>query len=205
MFQYNTYFMDGVHHITQCPIDPQRSFRYIFKASPSGTHWYHSHTGVQRSDGLFGALVVRERPSVEIEVRKKLPIALWLYKDIPAEHTVVITDWFRGDALDEFSLLETTSVFYSLSPPGPDDQPETFTLGPDGQKAGNFAFWSALINGKGKHPENEYPYLKSRLNIFTVKSGLVYRFRLKHIIFLLSHSLLQEFDLFSLNFSPKMA
>ena len=181
MFQYNTYFMDGVHHITQCPIDPQRSFRYIFKASPSGTHWYHSHTGVQRSDGLFGALIVKERPSVEIEVRKKLPIALWLYKDIPAEHTVVITDWFRGDALDEFSLLESSAWFYShagLSPPGPNDEPEPFTMGPDGQEAGNFAFWSALINGKGKHPGIEYPYLKSRLHIFTVKSGLVYRFRL---------------------------
>ena len=181
MVQRNTYFMDGVHHITQCPIDPQRSFRYIFKASPSGTHWYHSHTGVQRSDGLFGALIIRERPSVELQVRKKLPIALWRYKDMPAEHTVVITDWFRGDALDEFSLLETTSVFYSrsgLSPPGPDDQPEGFTIGPDGKEAGNFPFWSALINGKGKHPGNEYPYLKSRLHIFTVNSGQVYRFRL---------------------------
>ena len=181
MVQRNTYFMDGVHHITQCPIDPQRSFRYIFKASPSGTHWYHSHTGVQRSDGLFGALIVRERPSVEIQVRIKLPIALWLYKDMPAEHTVVITDWFREDALDEFSLLETTSLFYSrsgLSPPGPDDQPEGFTIGPDGKEAGNFPFWSALINGKGKHPGNEYPYLKSRLHIFTVNSGQVYRFRL---------------------------
>ena len=34
MYQYNTYF------ITQHAIDPQKSFRYIFKASPSGTHWY---------------------------------------------------------------------------------------------------------------------------------------------------------------------
>ena len=181
MMQHNTYFMDGVHHITQNPIDPQKSFRYIFKARPSGTHWYHSHTGVQRSDGLFGALIVRERPSVEIQVRQKLPIALWLYKDIPAEHTVVITDWFREDALDEFSLLESSSWFYShsgLSPPGRDDEVEGFTIGLDGEEAGNFAFWSALINGKGKHPGNEYPYLKSRLHIFTVNSGQVYRFRL---------------------------
>ena len=141
MVQRNTYFMDGVHHITQCPIDPQRSFRYIFKASPSGTHWYHSHTGVQRSDGLFGALIIRERPSVENLIRQTLPTALQQYNDIPAEHTVVIADWFRGDALDEFSLLETTSLFYSrsgLSPPGPDDQPEGFTIGPDGKEAGIF-------------------------------------------------------------------
>ena len=56
-----------------------------------------------------------------------------------------------------------------LSPPGRDDELEGFTIGPDGKEAGNFAFWSALINGRGKHPGNEYPYLKSRLHIFTVK------------------------------------
>ena len=37
---------------------------------------------------------------------------------------------------------------------------------------------SALINGKGKHPGNEYPYLKSCLHIFTVNCGQVYCFRL---------------------------
>ena len=104
MFQRNTYFMDGVHHITQNPIDPQRSFCYIFKAIPSGTHWYHSHTGVQCSDGLFGALIVRERPFIESQIRNKLPTALQQYQDIPAEHTVVIADWFRGYAIDEHQL-----------------------------------------------------------------------------------------------------
>ena len=43
MYQEKTYFIDGVQHITQCAIDPLKSFRYIFKAEPSGTHWYHSH------------------------------------------------------------------------------------------------------------------------------------------------------------------
>ena len=181
MMQYNTYFMDGVHHITQCPIDPQRSFRYIFKATPSGTHWYHSHTGVQRSDGLFGPLIVRERPSVENQVRQKLPTALQQYQDIPAEHTVVIADWFRGYAIDEFMLLQSSSLLYShlgRSPPDRDDNLEHFRIGPDGKEAGNLPFYSALINGKGKHPGNEYPYLKSRLHIFTVNSGQAYRFRL---------------------------
>ena len=41
------------------------NFRYYcprFKAYPTGTHWYHSHYGTQRTDGLFGALVILERP-----------------------------------------------------------------------------------------------------------------------------------------------
>ena len=57
-FQNNTPWMDGVDHITQCPIPTYAQFRYIFKASPSGTMWYHSHVGTQRTEGLFGALIV---------------------------------------------------------------------------------------------------------------------------------------------------
>ena len=181
LYQFDTYFIDGVQHITQCAIDPQKSFRYIFKAQPSGTHWYHSHTGVQRSDGLFGALTVRELPATESQIRAALSQALRQYQDLPAEHTLVIADWFREDSLAAYSLLESSSWFYSHTgsdPPGPDDEFEDFTFGPDGKEAGNYPFWSALINGKGKHPDNSYPYLKSRLAIFSVDSGQVYRFRL---------------------------
>ena len=181
MYQYKTYFMDGVHHITQCAIDPQKSFRYIFKARPSGTHWYHSHTGVQRSDGLFGALTVRELPAKESQIRAALSQALRQYRDLPAQHTLVISDWFREDAMEAYSLLESNSWFYEqsgLEPPGPDTHAEEFTIGPDGKEAGNYPFWSALINGRGKHPDNQYPYLKSRLSVFSVDPGQVYRFRL---------------------------
>ena len=181
MHQNKTYFMDGVHHITQNAIDPQKSFRYIFKASPSGTHWYHSHTGVQRSDGLFGALIVKERPDVVTQIRQALPNELKQYQDNPAEHVITITDWYREPAIDAYTLLESSIWFYSnsgLDPPGADDELEGFTLGPDGKEAGNYPFWSALINGKGKHPSNDYPYLKSRLQVFSVDPGEVYRFRI---------------------------
>ena len=181
MYQYNSYFMDGVQHITQNAIDPQKSFRYIFKAIPSGTHWYHSHTGVQRSDGLFGALIIRERPDIENQIRQALPTDLRQYQDKPAEHTITLSDWYREVSIDAYSMLESAIYFYGnsgLYPPVSDDPPEAFTCGPDGKEAGNVPFWSALINGKGKHPNLEFPYLKSRLHIFTVNPGQVYHFRL---------------------------
>ena len=40
MHQRNTPWMDGVGFISQCPIPPGASFRYIFKAYPPGTFWY---------------------------------------------------------------------------------------------------------------------------------------------------------------------
>ena len=184
MYQYNTYFMDGVQHVTQCPISPHTSFRYIFKAKPSGTFWYHSHTGVQLSDGLYGGLIVKENTTKEEEIRdalQKKNESLEGYQDMPAEHTVVISDWYRENSIVAYSLLETTSYFYShigSEPPGRSDGIEGFSKGPDGQEAGNYEFWSALINGKGKHPDNKYSYLKSRLSVFNVDPDKVYRFRL---------------------------
>ncbi|KAK3087987.1 hypothetical protein FSP39_013110 [Pinctada imbricata] len=53
--------MDGVPMVTQYPINPGETFTYRFKADPRGTHWYHSHFGVTRSDGLYGAIVVLPR------------------------------------------------------------------------------------------------------------------------------------------------
>ena len=76
----------------QCAIDPQKSFHYIFKARPSGTHWYHSHTGVQRSDGLFGALTVRELPAKESQIRSALSQALQQYRDI---HSSFLTGFVK--------------------------------------------------------------------------------------------------------------
>ena len=45
---------------------PETSFHYIFKAHTSGTFWYHSHVGTQRTDGLFGVLIIQERNMEEI-------------------------------------------------------------------------------------------------------------------------------------------
>ncbi|XP_014271556.1 uncharacterized protein [Halyomorpha halys] len=52
-------YFDGVPYITQCPIPPGNKFRYVFKVPECGTFWYHSHTGMQRLDGLLGALIVK--------------------------------------------------------------------------------------------------------------------------------------------------
>ena len=49
MHQIGTPWMDGVGQVTQCQIGPSENFTYIYTASPSGTFWYHSHSGAQRT------------------------------------------------------------------------------------------------------------------------------------------------------------
>ncbi len=58
MFQKITSYMDGMGMLSHRSIPVGTSFDYIFEANPPGTHWYHSHTGKQRTEGMFGALVV---------------------------------------------------------------------------------------------------------------------------------------------------
>ncbi|VDI52462.1 Hypothetical predicted protein [Mytilus galloprovincialis] len=60
-------YMDGVPFLTQRPISPGQTFVYKFVASHKGTYWYHSHVGAQRAKGLIGALIVRERTSLEMK------------------------------------------------------------------------------------------------------------------------------------------
>ncbi|VDI51283.1 iron transport multicopper oxidase, partial [Mytilus galloprovincialis] len=50
--------MDGVAYVSQCPILPGQSFNYTFKPRFGGSYWYHSHLGIQRDMGLYGAFIV---------------------------------------------------------------------------------------------------------------------------------------------------
>ena len=172
--QIKTNFMDGVGKITQCPILPGTSFRYIFKARPSGTFWYHSHTGSQRLNGLFGALIVREK---EINY-------LISFIDDPASHTVTVMDWYDRDPEVLFRTLRFGGGRYPDLPINvlPSDlNPARIHFnvrGPDNTLAGVFQFWSALINGKGRH--HTVPYERSSLTVYEVEKGQTYRFRMIH-------------------------
>jgi FtsP/CotA-like multicopper oxidase with cupredoxin domain len=45
--------------MSQKPIEMGQSFVYRFKASPAGTHWYHSHSRATVLDGLYGPIFIR--------------------------------------------------------------------------------------------------------------------------------------------------
>lgn len=64
--------MDGVPLGTQWPVGPNQSFRYLFRAQPAGTHFYHCHvmTTLHQQAGLVGALIVEPKEDV---VKKYFP------------------------------------------------------------------------------------------------------------------------------------
>lgn len=150
-------------------------FSLYFKAEPSGTFWYHAHEGSQRARGLFGGLIIQEK-----ELKYSIP-----FIDDPASHTITLTDFYRTQHEDFFRTLEfDIGQFPDLHP---DEVPSDLnnavryfpTFGPDNSEIGINKFWSALINGKGRH--SEVPYNRSRLSVFEVEPGQTYRFRLINV------------------------
>ncbi|KDR11749.1 laccase-1-like isoform X2 [Zootermopsis nevadensis] len=99
IFQKGTPYMDGVPMVTQCPINEGQIFRYDFVAKNAGTHFWHSHDGLQKMDGLVGNLVVREPRSYDPNSH--------LYDYDLSSHVILITDWFHLDGDQHFPGLRT--------------------------------------------------------------------------------------------------
>ena len=171
MHQDNTPWMDGVSYITQCPIEGGTSFRYIFKAKPSGTFWYHSHSGPQRTDGLFGALIVREN---------QIPDGLRRFTDEPAKHTITLLDWQRESSLDLFVQIHSSLGYFEDTAvdqvPTRENKRYNSTCSVDGAEVGPIPYWSGVINGLGKH--KNISFASCKLKSFYVERGNTYRFRL---------------------------
>ncbi len=55
--------MDGVPYLTYPPIAPGKTFTYRFPIKQTGTYWYHSHSGFQEQQGLYGAIVIKPEKS----------------------------------------------------------------------------------------------------------------------------------------------
>ncbi|MDE2386863.1 MAG: multicopper oxidase family protein [Actinomycetales bacterium] len=49
---------DGVPMVTQDEVGSGTSFTQTFKAPHPGTYWYHSHTGLQPEEGLYGSFII---------------------------------------------------------------------------------------------------------------------------------------------------
>jgi len=52
---------DGVPNLTQMPIEANTTHIYRFPIIQNGTHWYHSHSGLQEQIGMYGNFVMRKK------------------------------------------------------------------------------------------------------------------------------------------------
>ncbi len=101
---------DGVPNLTQMPIKPNTTHIYRFAIIQNGTHWYHSHSGLQEQIGMYGSFIMNKKvptssDRVEGEVWRKgiddlptIPIVLSEWTDYKPEnvHRMLhnASDWF---------------------------------------------------------------------------------------------------------------
>jgi FtsP/CotA-like multicopper oxidase with cupredoxin domain len=87
--------MDGVPFLTQMPIKPHTTYVYRFPIVQHGTHWYHSHTGLQEQIGMYGAFIMNKKKELDIPT---IPVVLseWTNMDPKEVHRSLksATDWF---------------------------------------------------------------------------------------------------------------
>ena len=172
----NDPWADGVAHITQCPIDPYNEFTYSFTPAEVGTHWYHSHSGAQRTDGLFGSLVVTSDKEFEGTDLQKIKDDIL---DLPDEHTLSLLDWQHENSLDFFSIIQSGSFFKNpVDSEANYEAPKIY----DGSEVAPYPFTVALVNGLGWEfsPVNrsDCTHKHNPLNFFDVTADNVYRFRI---------------------------
>lgn len=92
--------MDGVPGLSFAGIKPGETFRYQFDVNQSGTYWYHSHSGFQEQQGMYGAII--------IEPREPAPYSY------DREHVVILSDWSDRDPLDIHADLKKLPHIYNI-------------------------------------------------------------------------------------------
>lgn len=91
---------DGVPHLNTKPIAPGACHTFQFPVKHHGTYWYHSHSGGQEQQGVYGPIVFRPKNGERMRAGK--------------EHTIVLSDWTDENPHDVLRNLRRDDNFYSL-------------------------------------------------------------------------------------------
>ena len=145
--------MDGVPYLTQMPIKPGATYLYKFPIVQHGTHWYHSHSGLQEQIGMYGAFIMNKREE-------------WDIPTIP----VVLSEWLDMNPNEVHRSLRAASDWFAVQKGAEQTYAEAIKLGWFKTKVKNewkrmnamdltdIYYDNFLINGKN---QNEQPQFKA--------------------------------------------
>jgi len=92
--------MDGVPGLSFSGVHPGQAYRYRFTVRQSGTYWYHSHSGFQEQQGVYGPLIIEPREPDPVQFDR--------------EHVVMLTDWTDEHPERVFRKLKKQSDYYNF-------------------------------------------------------------------------------------------
>ncbi|WP_456312045.1 multicopper oxidase family protein [Pseudomonas shirazensis] len=150
---------DGVPYLTQMPIKPHTVYKYTFPIVQSGTHWYHSHSGLQEQIGMYGAFIINKKPD-DKTFRKGID-------DLPTV-PIVLSEWTDMNPENIHRLLHNTSDWFAIKKGTTQSYTEAIKQGYFSTKVTNEwkrmnamdvsdVFYDAfLINGKNKNQLSQF-------------------------------------------------
>ena len=95
--------MDGVPGLSFKGIEPGGVFVYQFTLKQHGTYWYHSHSGFQEQQGVYGPLVIEPRDPEPYTYQR--------------DYVVMLSDWTDEDPVALIKTLKKQSDYYNLHKP----------------------------------------------------------------------------------------
>ena len=95
--------MDGVPGLSFAGIEPNDTYVYTFQVNQNGTYWYHSHSGLQEQEGVYGAIIIDAREPEPFKYDR--------------EHVVMLTDWTDENPQRLLSKLKKQSDYYNVNKP----------------------------------------------------------------------------------------
>ena len=95
--------MDGVPGLSFKGIEPGGVFVYQFKVRQHGTYWYHSHSGFQEQQGVYGPLVIEPLEPEPFTCQR--------------DYVVMLSDWTDEDPVALMKTLKKQSDYYNLHKP----------------------------------------------------------------------------------------
>ncbi len=96
---------DGVPYLTQMPIKPHTTHLYKFPIIQHGTHWYHSHSGLQEQIGMYGSFVMNKRKN-DPTFRKGID-------DLPII-PVVLSEWTNYNPKNVHRMLHNATDWFAI-------------------------------------------------------------------------------------------
>jgi CopA family copper-resistance protein len=87
--------MDGVPGVTFPGIPAGETFVYEFPIIQSGTYWYHSHSGLQEQEGLYGPIVIEPKDPDPVQFDREYVVML---SDFSFMHAHMIFDRMKQES-----------------------------------------------------------------------------------------------------------
>ncbi|MEG1590894.1 multicopper oxidase domain-containing protein [Chryseobacterium sp.] len=96
---------DGVPMLTQMGIKPHSTYTYKFPIIQHGTHWYHSHSGLQEQIGMYGSMILKKRDD-DPTFRKGID-------DIPAI-SLILSEWTDLNPNNVHRMLHNANDWFAI-------------------------------------------------------------------------------------------